>query len=101
MDFYQPDNYQYQQAPTQQQNELPYNPGHIPVDYKAAFSTGGFPGEEGLLQELGVNFSHIRTKTVTVLNPFKQVDAHLMDDTDLIGPLIFAFLFGIFLLLVF
>eukprot|EP00835_Amoeboradix_gromovi_P000314 NODE_10_length_47437_cov_0.363429.p32 type:complete len:114 gc:universal NODE_10_length_47437_cov_0.363429:14202-14543(+) len=102
MEFYAPNNYQYQQPgqQQQQQNNLPYNPQHIAVDYRAAFSTGGFPGEEGLLEELGVNFKHIKTKTITVLNPFKQVDAHLMDDTDLIGPLLFAFLFGIFLMLV-
>ena len=99
INFYE-SNYQYQQTQPLQQTDLPYNPQHIPIDYRAAFTTGGFPGEEGLLQELGVNFSHIKTKTVTVLNPFKQIDAHLMDDTDLIGPLIFAFLFGIFLLLV-
>ncbi len=99
MDFYSQNNYQYQQAP-QQTQDMPYNPQHIPIDYKAAFTTGGFPGEEGLLQELGVNFHHIKTKTFTVLNPFKKVDTHLMDDTDLIGPLLFAFLFGIFLLLV-
>jgi hypothetical protein len=34
-----------------------------------------------------------------VLNPFKSVNQHLMDDTDLAGPLIFCFLFGGFLLL--
>jgi hypothetical protein len=36
---------------------------------------------------------------VTVFNPFAKVDQHIMDDTDLAGPLIFCFLLGIFLLL--
>eukprot|EP00834_Sanchytrium_tribonematis_P005419 NODE_325_length_9674_cov_0.932846.p11 type:complete len:113 gc:universal NODE_325_length_9674_cov_0.932846:7629-7291(-) len=102
MEYYSDGNYQYQNVQARpQQNDLPYNPQHIPIDYKSAFTTGGFPGEEGLLTELGVNFSHIKTKTITVLNPFKRVDSHLMDDTDLAGPFLFAFLFGIFLLMVF
>ena len=50
--------------------------------------------------ELGINFSHIKTKSVTVMNPFKPVDVHIMDDTDLAGPLFFCLLFGSFLLLV-
>ncbi|KAJ3724574.1 Yip1-domain-containing protein [Lentinula raphanica] len=63
-----------------------------------AFGTGGFEGEPPLLEELGINFSHIRAKTLTVLNPFSQVDEHIMDDADLAGPIIFVFCFGIFLL---
>jgi hypothetical protein len=30
--------------------------------------------------ELGVNFSHIKIKTMSVLNPFKRIDSHIMDD---------------------
>ncbi len=52
-----------------------------------------------LLLELGINFEHILTKGLVVMNPFKSVDRHLMDDTDLAGPLMFCFLFGGFLLL--
>ncbi|KAH7874741.1 Yip1-domain-containing protein [Lentinula edodes] len=63
-----------------------------------AFGTGGFEGEPPLLEELGINFSHIRAKTLTVLNPFSQVDERIMDDADLAGPIIFVFCFGIFLL---
>ncbi|KAE9411410.1 Yip1-domain-containing protein [Gymnopus androsaceus JB14] len=65
-----------------------------------AFGTGGFEGEPPLLEELGINFSHIRAKTLTVLNPFSHVDEHIMDDADLAGPIIFVFCFGIFLLFV-
>lgn len=38
---------------------------------------------------------------MAVLNPLKAVDAHILDDTDLAGPLLFCLLFGGFLLLVF
>lgn len=82
-----------------------------------AFGTGGFEGEPPLLEgvswfsynseksdsrnlELGINFSHIRAKTLTVLNPFSHVDEHIMDDADLAGPIIFVFSFGMFLLFV-
>jgi protein YIPF5/7 len=47
-----------------------------------------------------VNFQHIQTKTLTVLNPMARIDSHLMDDADLAGPLLFCGLFGTFLLLV-
>jgi len=63
-----------------------------------AFGTGGFEGEPPLLEELGINFSHIAAKSMTVLNPLRRVDEHIMDDADLAGPLIFCFCFATFLL---
>lgn len=63
-----------------------------------AFGTGGFEGEPPLLEELGINFSHIRAKSMTVLNPLQRIDEHIMDDADLAGPIIFFFCFGLFLL---
>lgn len=88
-----------------------------PSGWWTAFGTGGFEGEPPLLEgtrrihplwfpsqtkpaELGINFSHIRAKSMTVLNPLQQVDEHIMDDADLAGPLLFFFLFGMLLLLV-
>lgn len=53
-----------------------------------------------LVAELGINFSHIRAKSMTVLNPLQRVDERIMDDADLAGPIIFFFCFGIFLLFV-
>lgn len=50
--------------------------------------------------ELGVNFDHILQKSLTVLNPLSTVDAHIMDDADLAGPLVFCSVFASFLLLV-
>lgn len=64
-----------------------------------AFGPGGVEGELPLLEELGVNFSHIRAKSMTVLNPLQKVDEHIMDDADMAGPIIFCFSFATFLLL--
>lgn len=56
--------------------------------------------------ELGINLSHILDKSLIVLNPLHQYsaahahDAHMMDDTDLAGPLLFCFVLGMELLLV-
>jgi hypothetical protein len=50
--------------------------------------------------ELGINFQHIRAKAMTVLNPLRGVDARIMDDADMAGPIIFMFCFGICLLFV-
>ena len=68
------------------------------ISWKEAFGSGGLPGDPPLLQELGINLPHILSKSTSVLNPFKQIDKHLMDDTDLAGPLLFCVLFPIFLL---
>ncbi|ORY46702.1 hypothetical protein BCR35DRAFT_322895 [Leucosporidium creatinivorum] len=59
----------------------------------------GTEGEPPLLEELGVNFDHILQKSLTVLNPLSSVDAHIMDDADLAGPLVFCSVFASFLLL--
>jgi protein YIPF5/7 len=39
-------------------------------------------------------------QTLTVLNPIRSVDQHIMDDTDLAGPILFCLMFATFLLLV-
>lgn len=74
--------------------------GGLRTGWLAAFGTEGYDGEPPLLEELGVNFHHIQTKTLTVLNPLARIDQHIMDDADLAGPLLFCGLFGTFLLLV-
>ncbi|KAJ9101949.1 hypothetical protein QFC19_005031 [Naganishia cerealis] len=65
-----------------------------------AFGTGGFENEPGLMEEIGVNPSHILAKSLTVLNPLRRVDEHIMDDADLAGPLVFCFGFALVLLFV-
>ncbi|KAK2760184.1 Protein yipf5 [Arachnomyces sp. PD_36] len=73
--------------------------GGLRTGWLAAFGTEGYDGEPPLLEELGINFGHIRTKTLTVLNPFARIDQHLMDDSDLYGALLYILLYGTFLLL--
>lgn len=70
-----------------------------PISYLAAFGTGGLADEPPLFEELGINWAHIRMKTVSVLNPVQQIDRVVMEDTDLAGPLLFCLLFGMSLLL--
>ena len=53
-----------------------------------------FSQEPPLLEELGVNFKHIFTKTISVVNPRKEIDPSIMDDTDLAGPLVFCLALG-------
>lgn len=74
--------------------------GGLRTGWLAAFGTEGYDGEPPLLEELGVNFGHIKTKTLTVLNPLARIDQHIMDDSDLAGPILFFLLFGFFLLFV-
>lgn len=73
--------------------------GGLRTGWLAAFGTEGYEGEPPLLEELGVNFQHIQKKTLAVLNPLARMDKHIMDDSDLAGPLLFCGLFGTFLLL--
>ncbi|KAG8996446.1 hypothetical protein FRB94_008277 [Tulasnella sp. JGI-2019a] len=70
-----------------------------PTGWVAAFSSVGYDGEPPLLEELGINFSHIYAKSMTVLNPLRQIDERIMDDADMAGPICFFFAFGMFLLL--
>ena len=74
-------------------------------EWLSAFGTGGLPGEPGLMEELDINLPHVLDKSLAVLNPFHKFspehpkDAHMMDDTDLAGPLLFCFIFIMLLLL--
>jgi hypothetical protein len=44
--------------------------------------------------------ANVTRQTLTVLNPLARIDQHIMDDSDLAGPILFFLLFGTFLLLV-
>jgi len=72
--------------------------GGLRTGWLAAFGTEGYEGEPPLFEELGVNFEHIRTKTLTVLNPFARIDQNVMDDSDLYGAILYIVLYGTFLL---
>jgi hypothetical protein len=50
-----------------------------------------------LLEELGIFPSHIRAKAAAVLHPMRKMNAEVVEDTDLAGPLIFALVLGFML----
>eukprot|EP01103_Thecamoeba_quadrilineata_P005920 TRINITY_DN15664_c0_g1_i1.p1 TRINITY_DN15664_c0_g1~~TRINITY_DN15664_c0_g1_i1.p1 ORF type:complete len:252 (-),score=9.54 TRINITY_DN15664_c0_g1_i1:150-839(-) len=80
--------------------EYQYAPTYQPYEQRKVYIfSGSFEDEPPLLEELGINFSHIWGKTSTVLNIFKKIDPRIMDDTDLAGPIVFCLLLGFFLLL--
>ena len=56
-----------------------------------------FENEPPLMEELGINLPQIIQKTKAVIFPVgttSSIDAHLMDDDDLAGPLVYALLLG-------
>ncbi len=74
----------------------------VPVDRSgkvASVWTGAYDDEAPLLEELGINWRHIWAKTSAVLHPTQEIDPHIMDDTDLAGPLVICLLLGLSLLL--
>eukprot|EP01132_Coremiostelium_polycephalum_P002332 gene2332-2880_t len=81
------------------------NGGYGEYDTTGRMGNTGTPGVDSfddelpLLEELGINFEHIRTKTLSVLNPLKKIDSHIMDDTDLGGPIFFGLVLGFSLLM--
>eukprot|EP00055_Hartaetosiga_balthica_P010695 m.46495 g.46495 ORF g.46495 m.46495 type:complete len:281 (-) comp7270_c0_seq2:86-928(-) len=82
-------------------HNTPYLIPQDPIDSARSYSSDDADDddEEPLLEELGVNFSHILDKTKAVLNLYRPVNDHLMDDTDLAGPLLFCIAYSSFLLL--
>ncbi|CAL8093403.1 unnamed protein product [Calicophoron daubneyi] len=58
-----------------------------------------FENEPPLLEELGINFSHITEKTISVLMPYRESTQEVLEDADLAGPLVFCLIFGCTLLL--
>lgn len=101
---------QYEDPAAQFQHYAPDNPQYYNPQYSGTIeqkpvhqvdeATGNeFENEPPLLEELGFNFDHIWQKTLSVLNPLKETDSHIMDDTDLAGPLLFCLAFGGFLML--
>jgi hypothetical protein len=83
-----------------QPNPYMNNPSSYGYDNNAGYGNTGFENEPPLLEELGINMTHIRKKTMAVLNPFREVDQESLEDNDLSGPLFFALLLGTFLLMV-
>ena len=75
-------------------------PGNTSSGYPYGEATApSFEDEPPLLEELGINPNHIIQKTLAVLHPFKKTDAHILQDTDMAGPVAFGLTFGAFLLI--
>ncbi|GBG30663.1 Protein YIPF5 [Hondaea fermentalgiana] len=58
-----------------------------------------YEDEPPLLEELGINFDHIRTKTIAVIVPTKTIEPEILADADMAGPLVFALVQGFCLML--
>lgn len=58
-----------------------------------------YDNEPPLLEELGIRFDHIMSKTQAVMYPRQQLTEHILDDADLAGPLCFCLGLGACLLL--
>ncbi|XP_071454065.1 protein YIPF5 [Hetaerina americana] len=82
-----------------------FNPATAPISHEASgthkgyAATSEFDDEPPLLEELGINPDHIIQKTLAVLNPLRETDAKILQDTDFAGPLAFCLAFGALLLL--
>ena len=83
-------------------NGLGVAPDPLPSGFLNAFSTRGYAHEPSLLEELGINFDHILTKTKIVLIPTtssSSMTQEIINDADLSGPVIFFLAFGLMLLM--
>lgn len=73
--------------------------------YGQGGGTGGYDDDDDdnddvpLLEELGIRFDHILSKTLAVMYPSRRLSEEVIDDADLAGPLVFALLLGSCLLL--
>ncbi len=65
-----------------------------------ALDSEDYENERPLLEELGVDFSHIRSKVTAVLLLTSPVDPTVLNDADMAGPLVFCLVLGLCLLLV-
>jgi protein YIPF5/7 len=63
-----------------------------------AFSGMNFEDEPPLLEELGIDATHIRQKTLAVMMA-RPMSKQLVEDVDMGGPLLFCLMLGSFLLL--
>ena len=90
-------------------NMMDIAPDPLPNGLLNALSTRGYAHEPPLLEEIGINFNHILTKTKIVLNPLGAMNStgdgtgimsqEILNDSDFAGPLIFFMWFGLCLLI--
>lgn len=58
-----------------------------------------YENEPPLLEELGIRYDHIWSKTQAVLYPRQNLSEHILDDADLAGPIAYCLLLATCLLL--
>jgi hypothetical protein len=68
-----------------------------------SYNSDDFADEPPLLEELGINVSHIQTKSLAVILPVRYaktaINENLMEDADMAGPIVFGILLALELLL--
>lgn len=74
--------------------------GFMPRSISASLLGEGEQDEPPILEELGINFSHIVSKTRSVMWPRRaKLDQAVINDSDFAGPIIFCLTLGTLLLL--
>jgi len=84
-------------GPMQSSNQATYTASSSSSSGYNPYNPSEYDDEPPLLEELGINVHHIIAKSRAVIFPISRKtkeDEHLMDDTDLAGPLLFGLLLG-------
>lgn len=79
------------------------NNNNISSYNRYTYNPDDFADEPPLLEELGINISHIQTKSLAVILPVRYaktaINENLMEDADMAGPIVFGILLALELLL--
>ena len=76
-----------------------YGASNVQVPIMTGLDEFDYDNEPPLLEELGIRFDHIWSKTQAVVNPTKKLRDDIFEDADLAGPLFFCLILGSCLLL--
>ena len=76
-----------------------YGAANVQVPIMSGLDEYDYDNEPPLLEELGIRFDHIWSKTQAVVNPTKKLRDDIFEDADLAGPLFFCLILGSCLLL--
>ena len=64
-----------------------------------AYVDDDYDSEPPLIEELGINFDHIYLKTQAVIYPNRTLEAKVVEDSDMAGPLVFCLILGSLMML--
>jgi hypothetical protein len=85
--------------PATQSSNNQYATSSYSSSYNPGFLATALDDEKPLLEELGVDFDHIKRKLTMVVNPLQKVSVQMAQDGDLAGPFFFCIALGCLLLL--